>query len=79
MDEYKNMAKTDPNYTEFKGYCDAYSSDAFSGKIMGYGVTVAILVVNIILRLVLINLVKWIGEDTHSQQLKTITNYIFIT
>jgi hypothetical protein len=24
-------------------------------------------------------LIKWIGEDTHSQQLKSITNGIFVT
>lgn len=33
---------------------------------------------NIILRTISIKLVSWIGEDTHSQQLKSTTNAIFI-
>ena len=39
----------------------------------------AIVVINTILRMILINLIKWIGEDTHSQQLKSITNGVFVT
>lgn len=31
-----------------------------------------------ILRIILISLIKWIGEDTHSAQLKSITNGIFV-
>jgi hypothetical protein len=38
-----------------------------------------IVTINTILRLVLISLIKWIGEDTHSQQLKSITNGVFVT
>ena len=33
---------------------------------------------NLVLRMIMIGLIKWIGEDTHSQQLKSITNGIFI-
>lgn len=38
-----------------------------------------IVAINSILRMILINLIKWIGEDTHSKQLKSITNGVFIT
>lgn len=33
---------------------------------------------NFVLRMIMMSLIKWIGEDTHSQQLKSITNGIFI-
>ena len=38
-----------------------------------------IVVINTILRLILISLIKWIGEDTHSAQIKSITNGVFVT
>lgn len=37
------------------------------------------MVINTILRTILIGLIKWIGEDTHSAQLKSITNGVFVT
>lgn len=37
------------------------------------------MVINTILRTILIKLIKWIGEDTHSAQLKSITNGVFVT
>lgn len=40
--------------------------------------SVIIVGTNFILRMIMISLIKWIGEDTHSQQLKSITNGIFI-
>jgi len=38
-----------------------------------------IVIINTILRMVLISLIKSIGEDTHSAQLKSITNGVFVT
>jgi hypothetical protein len=66
-------------YDEFSGYCSGYSSVALAAKLLGYSVSFAIVIVNIIFKTILIGLIKWIGEDTHSQQLKTITNGIFVT
>ena len=48
-------------------------------KVLGGVMSFAIVAINTVLRLVLITLIKWIGEDTHSQQLKSITNGVFIT
>jgi hypothetical protein len=48
------------------------------GKILGLSITVIILVTNTILKFISIALVKWIGEDTYSEQLRSITNAIFI-
>jgi hypothetical protein len=53
-------------------------SDTFKGKMLGMGMSVIIVATNLILRMIMITLIKWIGEDTHSQQLKSITNGVFI-
>ena len=45
---------------------------------MGLAIAIFIVVINLILQMVIIKLVDWIGEDTHSQQLETITNLVFI-
>ena len=34
--------------------------------------------INMIIRMIMINLIKWIGEDTYSAQLKTVTNGVFV-
>lgn len=58
--------------------CYTYVSDAFFGKMLGYSMSVIIVSTNMALRLIMISLIKWIGEDTHSSQLKSITNGVFI-
>jgi hypothetical protein len=45
---------------------------------MGIMIAIFIVVINLILQMIIIRLVDWIGEDTHSQQLETITNLVFI-
>jgi hypothetical protein len=50
-----------------------------TGLIFGSFMSFIIVVINTILRLNLISLIKWIGEDTHSAQLKSITNGVFVT
>lgn len=58
--------------------CYNYITDTFRAKVLGGIMSFSIVVINTILRLVMITLIKWIGEDTHSQQLKSITNGVFI-
>lgn len=58
--------------------CETYLSDTFKGKVLGMAMSVITVGTNFILRMIMINLIKWIGEDTYSQQLKSITNGIFI-
>jgi len=41
-------------------------SDTFKGKMLGMGMSVIIVATNLILRMIMITLIKWIGEDTHS-------------
>lgn len=59
--------------------CYTYISDTFYAKILGYSMSVIIVSINYILRTIMIGLIKWIGEDTHSKQFKSITNGVFIT
>jgi hypothetical protein len=54
-------------------------SEMFNATIIGGVMSFFIVAINTVLRMILINLIKWIGEDTHSQQLKSITNGVFIT
>lgn len=52
--------------------------ELFFGFIFGSFMSFIIVVINTILRMVMITLIKWIGEDTHSAQLKSITNGVFV-
>ena len=47
-------------------------------KVMGQSIAFIIIAVNIILKIVIIQLVIWIGEDTASQQKSSITNKVFL-
>jgi hypothetical protein len=58
--------------------CQTYVSDTFKGRVLGMSMSVIIVGTNFVLRMIMMELIKWIGEDTHSQQLKSITNGIFI-
>ena len=53
--------------------------DTFIGRILGISMSFIIVFINTVLRIISITLIKWIGEDTHSQQLRSITNGVFIT
>ena len=46
--------------------CYTYISDTFFAKIIGYSMSVIIVSINLILRMIMMSLIKWIGEDTHS-------------
>jgi len=58
--------------------CAYFFSDKDTSKAMGLTIAIFIVVINLILQKVIIGFVEWIGEDTHSQQLETITNLVFI-
>jgi hypothetical protein len=44
--------------------CKQYSKDILMSKVLGQSIAFIIIGVNVILKLVIINLVIWIGEDT---------------
>ena len=58
--------------------CETYLSDTLKARVLGLLMSFVIVATNLVLRMIMISLIKWIGEDTHSQQLKSITNGIFI-
>ena len=45
--------------------------------ILGTSISFIIIAVNLILKTVIIKLITWIGEDTVSEQLSSITNGVF--
>lgn len=57
--------------------CQAYFEDKKMSMILGTSISFIIIIVNTILKMVIINLITWIGEDTVSEQLSSITNGVF--
>ena len=55
-----------------------FSKDQLASKILGSSVSIIIIVVNLILKNVIIRGITWVGEDTNSEQLSSITNGVFI-
>ncbi len=71
---YKNPLNEEQLYPS----CEVYRGEKFFGFIFGSFMSFVIVVINSVLRMVMITLIKWIGEDTHSAQLKSITNGVFV-
>ena len=65
--------------TEFKdvAVCEQYLSDKLTSKVLGTSISFIIIAVNLILKTTIIALITWIGEDTVSEQLASITNGVF--
>jgi len=57
--------------------CAKFSSDQLNSKILGQSVAFIIIAVNLILKTVIIKGITWVGEDTNSEQLSSITNGVF--
>jgi hypothetical protein len=57
--------------------CEEYFYDKYYSKFLGSSISIIIIVVNLILKTAIIRLIQWIGEDTVSQQLASITNGVF--
>lgn len=58
--------------------CYDYSLDYYVSLTLGSSISVVIVVVNMIIRTINIDLIKYVGEDTHSAQLKSIANGVFV-
>ena len=57
--------------------CQLYTADKLKSKIFGQSVAFIIIIVNLILKTVIIKGITWVGEDTNSEQLSSITNGVF--
>ena len=69
-------------YTNSKGeqytFCSNYYRDNMISKILGQSVSIVIILVNLILKTIIIKGITWVGEDTNSVQLSSITNGVFV-
>ena len=63
--------------TEEVPVCKMYFSDKLMSMILGTSISFIIIFVNVILKMSIINLITWVGEDTVSEQLSSITNGVF--
>lgn len=57
--------------------CPAYFRDVLVSKIFGSSIAFLIIIINVILKTVIIKSITWVGEDTLSEQLSSITNGVF--
>jgi hypothetical protein len=67
----------DGNVIFSEAICLEYFNDIIWSKIIGQSIAFIIIGVNIILKMIIINLVYWVGEDTQSEQKSSITNGVF--
>jgi len=58
--------------------CKFYKDDVLLTKILSIAITGIIVMFNLILKKIIISLITWVGEDTFSQRLTSITNGVFI-
>lgn len=67
-----NVRKTNENgetsiVVEKIAICDLYFKDKKMSQILGTSISFIIIAVNTILKMVIINLITWVGEDTVSE------------
>lgn len=59
--------------------CATYNSDKFYSFMLGNGITFLTVIINTLLRELIIYLTLWVGHDTRSEQLTSITSGVFLT
>lgn len=57
--------------------CGMYFEDYVKTRMLGLSITAVIIIFNVLLKKIIFRLVVKIGEDSLSQQLTTMTNYVF--
>jgi len=57
--------------------CNLYKNDVHKAFIYSAVISVIIVAINSVLRIVIVKLIEWVGEDTYSEQLSSITNVVF--
>jgi hypothetical protein len=58
--------------------CNEYLIDSLISKVAGQSVAFFIIAINTILKMIIIKLIEWTGEDTFSKRLTSITNMVFV-
>jgi len=82
-DEKAEGVLSDKNYvftgeTDGVEMCKAYNDDKITSKVYGQCIAFIIIAINLVLKTVIIKGITWVGEDTNSEQLSSITNGVFI-
>lgn len=74
----KSMKYSSP-FDSKKSYriCSGYHTQNSVALIFGYAMSFVVVIINMIIRMIMISLIKWVGQDTYSAQLKSITNGVF--
>ena len=62
---------------DVKKMCKFYFGDEIVSLLIGYSISFLIIAINLILKKVIIALITWVGEDTLSEQISSITNGVF--
>ena len=63
---------------EAQPMCTHYASDKNYSKALGQAIAIVIIVINTVLRTIIIKMIMWVGQDTYSARLTSITNAVFI-
>lgn len=58
-------------------FCPIYFKDKLVSAVFGGSIAFLIVIINLILKTVIIKSITWVGEDTLSEQLSSITNGVF--
>ena len=69
---------TDTEKANGEPICQQYSSDKLKSTVYGQSIAFIIIAINIVLKTVIIKGITWVGEDTCSEQLASITNGVFV-
>jgi hypothetical protein len=67
-----------PNDDREEPMCSNFFSDKSRGSFLSLSITAVIIIFNTILKKVIIAAITWVGEDTYSERLASITNGVFI-
>ena len=57
--------------------CSYYNHELFVANMFAESIPFVIIFINWILRVAVIALIKWVGEDTLSEQMCSIANFVF--
>jgi hypothetical protein len=70
--------KTNDADTKGVAICQILKKDQLISKIFGQSVAFVIIAINLVLKTIIIKGITWVGEDTNSEQLASITNGVFV-
>lgn len=76
--EFYELKNDEGKVTYREQICLQYALDKRNAKLLALSITVIIIVINTVLKLLVVALVGWIGEDTVSQQKGSVVKGAFL-